>query len=87
MCSDEVQCHPLRQIAGEPPLLLILLFGCETWTLLADSEKRIQAFETNGAEGQQLGVEQDQLPCGLTDTSSGKYQEMETHMVQACHAL
>ena len=25
----------------------ILLYGCETWTLLADSEKRIQAFETN----------------------------------------
>ena len=23
----------------------ILLYGCETWTLLADSEKRIQAFE------------------------------------------
>ena len=24
----------------------ILLYGCETWTLLADDEKRIQAFET-----------------------------------------
>ena len=24
----------------------VLLFGCETWTLLADSEERIQAFET-----------------------------------------
>ena len=24
----------------------ILLYRCETWTLLADSEKRIQAFET-----------------------------------------
>ena len=24
----------------------ILLYGCETWTLLADSEKRIQALET-----------------------------------------
>ena len=24
----------------------ICLYGCETWTLLADSEKRIQAFET-----------------------------------------
>ena len=24
----------------------ILFSGCETWTLLADSEKRIQAFET-----------------------------------------
>ena len=23
----------------------ILLYGCETWTLLADSEKKIQAFE------------------------------------------
>ena len=26
----------------------ILLYGCETWTLLADSEKRTQAFETWG---------------------------------------
>ena len=25
----------------------ILLYGCETWALLADFEKRIQAFETN----------------------------------------
>ena len=24
----------------------ILLYGCETWTLLADSEKKIQAFKT-----------------------------------------
>ena len=24
----------------------ILLYGCETWTLLADSEERIQAFKT-----------------------------------------
>ena len=24
----------------------ILFYGCETWTLLANSEKRIQAFET-----------------------------------------
>ena len=24
----------------------ILLYSCETWTLLADSEKRIQAFKT-----------------------------------------
>ena len=24
----------------------ILLYGCETWTMLAHSEKRIQAFET-----------------------------------------
>ena len=24
----------------------ILLYGCETWTLLADSEKRIHTFET-----------------------------------------
>ena len=25
---------------------LILLYGCDTWTLFADSEERIQAFET-----------------------------------------
>jgi hypothetical protein len=27
-------------------VLSILLYGCETWTLLADTEKRIKAFET-----------------------------------------
>ena len=26
-------------------IVSILLYGCEAWTLLADSEKRIQAFE------------------------------------------
>ena len=29
-----------------PRVTSILLYGCETWTLLADSEERIQAFET-----------------------------------------
>ena len=24
----------------------ILLYGCETWTLMAETERRIQAFET-----------------------------------------
>ena len=28
------------------PVTSILFYGCETWTPLADSEKRIQAFET-----------------------------------------
>ena len=34
---------------------------------------------------QRLGVEQDQLLCGSTGTSSGNCQEMETCMVWACH--
>ena len=28
------------------PVTSIFLYGCEIWTLLADSEKRVQAFET-----------------------------------------
>ena len=28
------------------PVTSILLYGCRTWTLLADCETRIQAFET-----------------------------------------
>ena len=28
------------------PVAFILLYGCETWTLIADSEKRNQVFET-----------------------------------------
>ena len=44
----------------------ILLHACETWTLPADSVKRIQAFETKcmpylllAAQDQRLGAEQD----------------------------
>ena len=48
-----------------------LLYGCETWALLADSErKRIQAFETK---------------CGSKGTSSGNCQGTETCMIRACH--
>ena len=38
-----------------------------------------------GAQDQRLGAEQDQLPCGSTETSSGNHQETETCMVRACH--
>ena len=38
-----------------------------------------------GTQDQRLGAEQDQLPCGSTGTSSGKCQETETCMNQACH--
>ena len=38
-----------------------------------------------GAQDQRLGVEQNQLPCGSTGTSSGNCQERETCMVRACH--
>ena len=75
----------------------ILLYGYETWTLLADFERRIQAFETKCMRkllrisnlehktSDRLGAEQDQLPCGSTGTSSGNCQETETCMVRACH--
>ena len=60
----------------------ILLYGCETWTLLADSEKKVPGFrnqvheETSpyllpGAKDQRLGAEQDQFSYGSTGTSSG----------------
>ena len=78
----------------------ILLYGCETWTLLADSEKGIQAFETkclrkfpcisylehktNGWINFLLG-QQDQLPFGSAETFSGNCCETETCMVWACH--
>ena len=69
-----------------------LFCDCETWTLLADSEKRIQAFKTKktphlllGAQDQRLGAEQDQLPCGPTGTPSGNCREIETRMVRVCH--
>ena len=74
----------------------ILLYGCETWTLFADAEKKDLCFQNQkpeetsphlllGAQDQQLGAEQDQLPYGSTGTSSCNCQEMETCMVQASH--
>ena len=71
----------------KPLVTSILLYGCETWTLLADSEKRMQE-ETSPylllrAQDQRLGAEQDQLPSGYTGTSSGNCQETETCMVRA----
>ena len=36
-------------------------------------------------QDQQLGAEQDQLPCWSAGTSSGNCQETETCMVWACH--
>ena len=76
----------------------ILLYGCETWTLLAGAGKKDPGFRNQklektfrhlllGAQDQRLGAEQDQLPCGSTETSSGNCQETKTCMVQACFSL
>ena len=73
----------------------ILLCGCETWNLLADSEKKDPGFRNQvpkgtsprllpGAQDQRLGAAQDQLPCGSTGTSSSNCQETDTRTVQAC---
>ena len=44
------RCNIIRSASNkqalQPRVTSILLYGCETWTLLADSEKRIQAFKT-----------------------------------------
>ena len=77
-------------------VISILLYGCETWTLLSDSEKKNPGFrnqaleETSphlllGAQDQRPGAEQDQLLCGSTGTSSGNCQETKVCMVRACH--
>ena len=34
------------KLCRSSPVTSILLYGCETWTLLAHSEKTVQAFET-----------------------------------------
>ena len=70
-------------------VISILLYGCEIWTLFADSEKRIQAFDTKclrellrisdlerKTKFQQLSTEQHQPPCGPTGISSGSRQEV-----------
>ena len=73
-----------------------LLYGCEAWTLLADSAKTDPGFRNQvheesslylllGAQDQRLGAEQDQLPRGSTGTFSGNCQKTETFMVRACH--
>ena len=60
----------------------MLLYGHETWTLLADSVEKDPDFPNQvregtppcllfGAQDQRLGAEQDQLLCGSTGISSG----------------
>ena len=60
-----------------------VLYGCKTWTLLAYSEKKDPGLQNQvpedtsshlllGAQDQQLGAEQDQLPCGSTGTKRWK---------------
>ena len=66
----------------------IPLYGFETWTLLADSEKKDSGFRNQmllGAQDQRLGAEQDQLPCGSTETSPGNRQETEICMIRVGH--
>ena len=94
-------CHTLRFASRfklyKFLIISILLYGCETWTLLADFETRIQAFESQvhektslhlllGAQDQRLGMQQDQLPCRSTGISSGNCPETEICLVWACHA-
>ena len=73
-----------------------LLYGCETWTLLAEPEKRDPGFRNQaqektsphlllGSQDQRLGAGQNQLLCESTGTSSGNCQDTETCMVLACH--
>ena len=93
-----MQQHQLRkqvQVA-EVSFTSILLYGCETWTLLAYSWKKDPGFrnqvpeETSphlllGVQSQRLGAELDQHPCGSIGTSSDNCQETETCLVRACH--
>ena len=78
----------------ESPVTSILLYGCETWTLLADSEKKkergfrnqVPFKETSlcllhGAHDQQLGEEKDQLPCGSIQAT---VKRRKTCLVRAC---
>ena len=78
-------------------VISILHYGCETWTLLTDSEKRIQAFETKfmrklrylllGAHDQQLGAEKNQFPCGSKKTcSSNFHKDANLHGLGMSHA-
>ena len=73
----------------------ILLNGCETWSLLADSELKIQAFETKCLQ-KILPIFYLELNTndwvrgkisfleGPQETSASR-QETETCMVRACH--
>ena len=74
----------------------LFLYGREARTLVADSDKKDSDLrnrvseETSphlliGAQDQQLVVEQIQLPCESTGTSSGNCRETETCMVRECH--
>ena len=70
----------------------MFLYGCKTWSLLADSKQKglnlrkqvpeeASPYLLHGARDQRLGAEQDQFPCGSTGGSSGNSQDMETCMI------
>ena len=46
---------PTKNIPYRSLVLLVLLYGCENWTLTADLERRIQAFE-NKCYKRMLGI-------------------------------
>ena len=81
---------------GAAALWRISRYGCETWTLLADSEKRAPVLRNQvpektslclllRAQDRRLSAAQDQLLYGSTRTSSGNWQETETCMVLTSH--
>ena len=49
----------------------IQLCGCQTWTLVADYDRKIQVFET---KCQRMCAEQNYLPCGSTGSLSGSVE-------------
>ena len=75
---------------------MFLIYGCETWTQLADSEKRTQAFETKCTR-KLLRISfleyktndwvrtKINFRVGPQEPLSGNCQETETSMVWACH--
>ena len=59
----------------------VFFFFCAT--LLMEVHEETSSYLLLGAQDQQLGAEQDQLPCGSSGTSSNNCQETETCMVWA----
>ena len=77
-------------------LTSILLYGCETWILIADSEKKDPGFwnqvpeETSPhllltTQDQQLNADQDQVFRGSTGIFSGKRWKLAWFGHVACH--
>ncbi|GFR90078.1 endonuclease-reverse transcriptase [Elysia marginata] len=74
-------------------VISILIYGCETWTLLADTERRIQVFENKclrklfvqRSRNKRVCPRISRCICWSARTFTGDSETAETGLVWTCH--